>query len=109
MDLAEAVGVDACTTVILKTARGRGEDTRGSARKVAQVMAGDATVGEDFNLTDVAFLALAEEAGRFEQELAEAFGPEEAHRITFSPDMCFSSSVYQLGRPSTPSTAPQGQ
>ncbi len=103
MDLAEAVGVDACTTVILKTAHTRREDTVKSGRRVAAVMAGDATVTEDFNTTDLAFLALVEESGRFEQELAEAFGPEDAHRITFSPDMCFSSSVYQFAKPPTAS------
>jgi hypothetical protein len=98
MDLAEAVGVDACTSVILKTAHTRREDTVKSGRRVAAVMAGDATVTEDFNITDLAFLALAEESGRFEQELAEAFGPEDAHRIAFSPDMCFSSSIHLLAK-----------
>lgn len=103
MDLAEAVGVDACTSVILKTAHTRGEDTVKSGRRVAAVMAGDATVSEDFNITDVVILALAAESGRFEQELAEAFGPEDAHRITFSPSLCFSSSVYQISKPPTAS------
>lgn len=96
LDLARAIGVDGCRHIIVNTATLRGDNTLSSTRKVAAIMAGDATVTEDLGMTDIAFLAFAEESSRFESELAEAFGPEEAHRIVNLPDMCFSMSTHRF-------------
>jgi hypothetical protein len=49
-------------------------------------------------ITDRTFLALAEESKRFEDELAEALGPEEAHRLVFSNRLCFTSATHQVGK-----------
>lgn len=95
-DLAQAIGVDGCRHIIVNTAKLRGDDTRLSTRKVAAIMAEDAAVSEDLGVTELAFLAFAEESGQFESELAGAFGPEEARRIVNSPDMCFSTAVHQF-------------
>lgn len=38
------------------------------------------------------FLALTGANKAFEQDLAQSFGPEEAHRLAFSPDMCSSDN-----------------
>lgn len=95
-DLARAIGVDGCRHIIVNTAKQRGDHALQSARRVAAITAGDATPDENLDMTDVAFLAFAEESGRFESELAEAFGPEEARRIVNSPDMCFSTAAHQF-------------
>lgn len=97
IDLAEAVGVDSCTRILISTAKLRGENQGASARKVAAVMAGDMAVGEDFTMTDIALLALTQEGAHFEAELAESFGPEEAHRIAFAPELCATSSSFTFG------------
>lgn len=104
VSLARAIGVDGCRHIIVNTAPLRGDDTLSSTRKVAAIMAGDATVTEDMGMTDIAFLAFAEESSRFERELAEAFGPDEAHRIVNSPDMCFSISTHRFEPPPSAST-----
>lgn len=96
VDLARAIGVDGCRHIIVNTAPLRGDDPLSSMRKVAAIMAGDATVTEDLGMTDIAFLAFVEESGRFQSDLAEAFGPDEAHRIVNSPDMCYSISTHQF-------------
>jgi hypothetical protein len=61
-------------------------------------MAGDAPrPGAEGALTERAFLGPVEESRCFEDELASAFGPEEAHHITFSDKLCFSGSSYSYG------------
>jgi hypothetical protein len=46
-------------------------------------------------------LLLAEEPKLFEQELAEAFGPEEAHRLVYSDRLCFNSAMHRFAKPSS--------
>lgn len=54
--------------------------------------------GEDGGVTDQTFLVLVEESKWFEEELAQAFGPDDAHRLVFSDQLCFTSASHQLGR-----------
>ncbi len=69
-----------------------------SAQRVASFMAGEAPrPDEKSSVTDRTLLALAEESKRFEDELARAFGPEEAHRLVFSDRLCFTAASHQLG------------
>jgi hypothetical protein len=97
MDLAAAMSVDSCRHVIISTTRTRNEDPSQAAQRVAAFMAGDGPRPvPSGGLTERAFLALAQESGLFEEELAQAFGPEEAHRLVFSDRLCFSSGTHQL-------------
>jgi hypothetical protein len=99
LDLAAAVGIDACRHIIVSTAPTRGEDEGETAKRIAAFMAGDAPLPDEAQRTvlDKTFLLLVQEAGLFEGELAEAFGPEDAHRLVFSDRLCFSSATFQLG------------
>lgn len=39
------------------------------------------------------------EAKMFESDLAQSFGPEEAHRIAYSDELCVGSSHFGGGKP----------
>jgi hypothetical protein len=103
-DVAQNLTTDACRQMLLSTASDRSESNLLSAHNVAAFMAGDAPrPGHDSPLTERMFLALAEESKRFEDELAEAFGPEEAHRLAFSENLCFRTSTHNyVSRPNAP-------
>jgi hypothetical protein len=95
IEVAKVLTPDACLAIIFGTAVQRGEARGQSARNVAAFMAGDAPRPENPSaLVERAFLALVEESQRFEDELAESFGPDEAHDITFSDVLCFSRSSH---------------
>lgn len=102
-DLAQAVSIDSCRHILISTAATRAESTSQSAQKVALFMAGEGPRPDtNSTITEQTFLALAEESNRFEAELAEALGPEEAHRVVFSDRLCFTSATYQLGGKESP-------
>lgn len=48
------------------------------------------------------FLAVTGESKLFESELAQTFGPEEAHRLTFSDEMCAGRSTWRGRAPREP-------
>ena len=98
VEVARALNLQSCMALIFSTASERAESARQSARNVATFMAGEGPrPNDEAALTERVFLALAQESRRFEDELASAFGPEEAHRITFSDLLCFSRSSYSYG------------
>lgn len=100
MDIAQILTLDTCRSIIFSSPSARSENRQQSARNVASFMAGDAPrPAENAPLTERAFLALVEESQHFEDELAESFGPEEAHRLTFSDRLCFSRSSHSYGSP----------
>jgi hypothetical protein len=101
MEVAQEMSTDSCRQVILSTASDRSESKAESARGVASFMAGDAPrPGENSPITERMFLVLAEESKLLEAELAEAFGPEEAHRLIFSDQLCFTTATHNYGRAS---------
>jgi hypothetical protein len=85
----------------MSTAADRSESQLLSAHHVAAFMAGDGPrPGADSSLSERLFLVLAEESTQFENELAETFGPEEAHRLAFSERLCFRTSTHNyVNRP----------
>jgi hypothetical protein len=96
MDMATALSVDSCRHIILSTAASRSENESTAARSVATYMAGDGPPPNDSgSLSEKVFLASAEESKHFEDELADAFGPDEAHRLVFSNRLCFSQSSHR--------------
>ena len=104
LDVEGVLNLDSCVTIVLSTAAQRSDNPAQSARNVAAFMAGDAPrPDENSPLTERAFLAFAEESKRFENELAAAFGPEEAHHITYSDLLCFARSSHSYGsKPNSP-------
>jgi hypothetical protein len=106
MALVEAMSTDVCRNIILSTTSARSESQQLSAQRVASAMAGDAPrPGDKDSITERTFLVLAEESTRFQEELAEAFGPEEAYRLVFSDKLCFSTSTFNFHNPRKAGTA----
>lgn len=97
MDLATVLSVDSCRHIILSSAASRSESDAVAAQRVATYMAGDGPLPNDSgSLSEKAFLVLAQESKHFEDDLAEAFGPDEAHRLVFSNRLCFSHSSHRF-------------
>jgi hypothetical protein len=108
-DIAKSLGVNGCRHVLITESRARGENGKESAQRVASYRAGDAPLqGEEGrSLLDETFLALTEESRSFEKELAEAWGPEEAHRVAYSDRLCFTSATHVMpGQSATGTTTP---
>jgi hypothetical protein len=88
----ELLGRSACISGILAASRQSDLAAANEAmRQVAEIRAGlraapDPTLAEHPVLRSL--LALTGEPARFEAELAEAFGPEEAKRLAFSEELC---------------------
>lgn len=93
-EAAQAMGMRNCWHLVL----GSG-DKRPVARLVAEVKAGVVELPEEPTDVERLYLALAAESERFEADLAEAFGPDEAHRLHYSQGLCFVESRYR-GKPS---------
>lgn len=99
-ELVQTLNLQSCMAIISSTTSERSENAGQSARSVASYMAGDgARPDAKSPLLAQAFLALAEESKHFEDELAASFGPDDAHEITFSNSLCFSSSSHAYGPP----------
>jgi hypothetical protein len=100
LEAAQEMSTDACRRVVLSTASERAESPPLSAKSVASFMAGDAPrPGDNAPLSERLFLVLAEEAKHIEDELAESFGPEEAHRLIFSDRLCFRTATHSFTAP----------
>ena len=97
-DIVDVLGPDTCTHVIVDMARKKdGEAAKEAMRQVAEIRAGlraPPAPGEPMNPTLEVFLTLTGELPRFEADLAQSFGPEEAHRLAYSADMCASHSTF---------------
>ena len=97
-ELADLLGPDTCTHVVLTQERNRsGSSASEAMRQVGEMRAGLRPMpapGEAVNPVAKVFLALTGELSKFQSELAESFGPEEAHRLAFSEDLCVSRSTF---------------
>lgn len=97
-DVVDTLGPDTCTHVIVDMERKRDREAASEAmRQVAEIRAGKRpppAPGEASSPTLEAFLALTGELSQFETDLAQSFGPEEAHRLAFSDEMCAGQSTF---------------
>lgn len=102
IEKAKERGLQACKHLVIQHGQDQGHRSLESARRIAAFRAGD-TEGppnEGWNPLDAALLAMTQEAGLFEAELAEAFGPAEAHRIVFTQEgLCFTEATFGLDKP----------
>lgn len=98
-EVADKLGVDACTTVLIAYARGNNKGAADEAmRRVAEMRAGLRPLAsvDDPSLAppEKVFLVLTGEQKAFEEDLARSLGPEEAHRIATSSALCTRSAKY---------------
>jgi hypothetical protein len=97
-EVAEKLGNNTCIHSIVDVARQESAAATGEAwRAVGEIRAGQRPPpAEDAAVHPVldAMLTLTGELSRFQADLAEQFGPEEARRLAFSDDLCASSSTF---------------
>lgn len=99
----DILGADSCVHVITDVASKDDPAAAGEAQRlVAEMRAGKAPLpgpGQDVHPTVAVFLTMTGELDRFEADLAEAYGPEEAHRLAFADEMCMSHSTFTGRKP----------
>jgi ferric-dicitrate binding protein FerR (iron transport regulator) len=104
--LADRLGAQTCQSLIQDVAHMNGEDVEEEMRQVAEVRAGMRPMPADGG-ADVfkLMLALSNESGTIEKDLAKSLGPDEAHRVVFADELgCWNNSSWGVGpRPTLPS------
>lgn len=97
-EVAEKIGPDTCVHLILDIESARdSETTKEAGRRVAEIRAGTRPMpgpNEPVHPVTKLFLTTTGEMKSFEAELAEAFGPDEAHRIVYSDELCMGASTF---------------
>ena len=100
-ELAEKIGADMCMHLVLDNDKSSGKDTQTeSAKAVAEMRAGLRPLpgpNDAVNPATRVYLNATDAVKGFEAELAQSLGPEEAHRLAYSDELCFSSSVFRSG------------
>ena len=101
-EVAEKLGPNSCIHVIVDVARTNDpKGTNEAMYQVGEIRSGQrAAPGANDAVSPVLklFLALTAESKSFESDLAQSFGPEEAHRLAYARDgMCLGTS--QFGGP----------
>ena len=94
----DVLGPDTCIHVIVDVARKQDKDAASEAmRLLAEVRAGQKPPppsGIPVNPTFDVFWTMTGEMGKFEADLAQSFGPDEAHRLAYSDKMCAGHSTF---------------
>ncbi len=100
-DIAEKIGPDTCIHLILDLESERdNEAVRVARRQVGEIRAGIKPMpGPNDKLHPVTriFLTATGEAKALEDDLAKSYGPEEAHRLVYSDELCFGHSTFGSG------------
>ncbi|MBX3208578.1 MAG: hypothetical protein KF764_26330 [Labilithrix sp.] len=102
-EVAEKLGPDTCIHLVLDLESDRDGDAARQARKqVGEIRAGARPMpgpNEAVHPVLKLFLTTTGENRNFEADLAQSFGPEEAHRIVYSDELCMGASVFGGSRP----------
>lgn len=102
-DVAEKIGPETCIHLVLDSEHARDPAAAKAAKsQVAEIRAGMRPMpapNEPMNPVLKLFLTTTGENRSFEAELAQSFGPEEAHRIVYSDELCMGSSTFSGSRP----------
>jgi ferric-dicitrate binding protein FerR (iron transport regulator) len=96
-DVVDSLGPDTCTHVVVDMARKQNSEAASEAmRLVAEARAGlkPAPAAGQQGAVFETFWALTGEMSRFEGDLAQSFGPEEAKRIAYAEGMCMGHSTF---------------
>lgn len=95
IDVAQRIGTDACKGIILNKARQDDPESAAELQtQVAEIRAGIRAMPPADRQPPLMkmFLLLTGEGSSFEADLARSFGPEEAHRIALSDELCASNN-----------------
>jgi hypothetical protein len=97
-ELAERIGVGTCIHLVLDIEQARDSAAvEAAAKSVGEIRAGMRAApgpGEPSHPVTKLFLATTGEEQNIERDLAQSFGPDEAHRILFSDEMCMQKSTF---------------
>ena len=100
--VAEKLRRDACTHLLLDDAKSKSEGaSKELMKQVGEINAGlrpPPQPGDDTPAVVQALLALTNEQHQFERDLAQTFGPDEAHRVAFDEAMCSESSHFTTSK-----------
>lgn len=97
-EVAEKVGRSTCEHLVLDVERHKDSEAVGEAmRQVGEMRAGTRPMpgpNEPMHPVVKMFLAVTAEQTLFENDLAQSLGPEDAHRVTFSSELCMGHSTW---------------
>lgn len=97
-EVADKIGTDTCVHLVLDMERDHDPDgSREAFYQVGEIQSGGRPApGPNEKVSPVlrVFLAMTNEPKAFEADLAQSFGPEEAHRVAWSGGMCMSKSTF---------------
>jgi hypothetical protein len=100
-ELADHLGTGACIHLVHEVSYSKDrKGTEDAMRLVAEIRAGQKPMpgpNEVIHPEARLMLALSGELKAFEDDVAQSFGPEEAHRIAFSDAFCMGSSTWSTG------------
>lgn len=104
--MADKLGPRNCQTFVLEAASAANEDTEEETRKVAEVRAGLIPMPTDPRVLGTygqMVYTLTGESRAMEQQLAQSFGPDTAHRLVFGPEADWCNLEFAAGpRPGRP-------
>jgi hypothetical protein len=107
-EVADKIGADSCVHLVLDDYKANNPKTDGmSASAVSIKHVGEMRAGlrplpganDDVDPASRVFLATTSVMQDFEGDLAQSMGPEEAHRIAWSDELCVSHSTFSTGKP----------
>lgn len=100
-ELADRMGPDMCASFILSAESDRDpEGTKTARREVGEIRAGTRPMpatNAPLNPVTKLFLAMTGSSKSLEDDLAQAFGPDEAHRLVYSDNLCMGHHTYGGG------------
>lgn len=96
--LADKLGLNTCTHMIVNVAHSEDREAASEAmRQVGEIRAGQRPPprpGEPMHPVAQTFWELTGENARFEADLAAQLGPDDAHRVAFSDELCQAASTF---------------
>jgi hypothetical protein len=97
-EVAERIGPDSCVHIILDLEREQNSAAANQAMyDIGAIRSGKKPVpaaGEQVDPVLQMFLTLTDGTPAFERDLAQSFGPDEAHRLAYADGMCSGSSIF---------------
>jgi hypothetical protein len=97
-EAADKVGLDSCIHVVLEQAQGKNmAEANEAMRQVGEIRAGLRPMppANQQNAVMKLFLATTGELQQFESDLAQGLGPEDAHRVVYTPKaLCLGQSTF---------------
>jgi len=97
-DVAARIGPDTCISLILDTENARDrEGTDAARRMVGEIRSGARPMpgpNEPLNPIAKLFLAMTGSTKALEDDLGQSFGPDEAHRLAYSDQLCMGRHTY---------------